>query len=335
MPVRDHRNVYQQVPEEPQKQYEDPDWALRVREHRRGIQQTPEEIERLEKTRDIDRSRKTNRERRAGGKPIGDITGHGYGPEWLGEKAKEAAEGLGEALGGGRYEPNVRRFDLPGYREREQEIAAAREGAGDVERMFGRQGQRAVGLGERLAGYRDPRLDVDAYEFWKSKMRGEDSLAQRQLQEATDRSRKFALAQAATGRGNPAMAARLASQRIGQAESTLGAQAATAGIQERAAAGQLTGQMAGQNLQAALQAQGMRQAGLLGAGQLQVGLGQLQLGAGRQGLEAQDMALRQAIAQQRGGIEMERLRQLAAARPTLGESLLAGGMQAGAAWAGS
>jgi hypothetical protein len=175
-----------------------------------------------------------------------------------------------------KLSPDASKYDLPGQQERQQ---------------------RLLGLAGRLGSYETPTMDQGTMDFWRRKMMGEDSLAEKQLEKAAGQSRRFALSQAASGRGNPAMAARLASQRLGQTEADLASQSAEAGIKERAAAGQLMSQMGGQNLAAALQAQALRQKGLMGMSELE---------------------LRQAIAQMGGQMAL-------AQQPEGWEKMLAGG----------
>jgi hypothetical protein len=204
--------------------------------------------------------------------------------------------------------PDQQNFAMPGAAQRDARLGGMAAGA--------QQRQAPQAAGSDIRGRQMSLADVLAQQ-----MSGQDSIAQRQLRDATDRniSQQQAMAQSARP-GMAAQAALQASQNAGLINSGLAGQSALAGIQERQAAAQSLGGVLqgarGLDEQRALQNAGM---------QLQQGG---QNDAFTQALMAQQ--LQNAAYQQQGGMGYEQARTQrymgSLQSPTWGQGLLAGGV---------
>jgi hypothetical protein len=211
------------------------------------------------------------------GGPIADAEfGGGHlGGDYLNERAPGQTSDIPDA--------NRSNFDLPygdDMRRRDQNLGDA----------YGRRSAPEAGQ-SAFAG--DQRALVDRL---RRQMSGEDSLSQLQLRDATDSNiaQQRSLA-AGAAPGNAAMAQRLAMQGIGRMNQGYGAQAAQLGIQERNAAANALGSVAGM-------ARGQDQQN----NQFNVGAALQQTGLNDQAQNhAYDRGLQTAGMQQQGGMSFE------------------------------
>jgi hypothetical protein len=139
---------------------------------------------------------------------------------------------------------------------------------------FDQHRDSAAGMQGQFLGFQTPESSFrqgqeGLYDMFMRRARGEDSLSALQLKDAADKQRSFSLATAA---GGSPLQQRMALQNASQAEAGLAGRVAQAGIMERGQAGELAAGIANQgrqqDLQAALEAQGLRVQGGLGAGKL-------------------------------------------------------------------
>lgn len=215
------------------------------------------------------------------GSPVGNFFAHDL-PDWWNSRP-----------GPNTKIPDANRgdFNTPGYQGRADNLNA----------LASSYGNRAAPEMSNDSSFRNQQSDLA--NRLQRQMNGEDSLSNLQLRQATDQNinQQRSLAAGASP-GNAAMAQRLAMQNIGQMNQGFGNQAAQLGIQERNAAANTLGQVAGQgrgqdinvgqaNLSAGLQQTGMNDQAAAAARQQELANAQLQQ-QGNMGFESNQTARR-------------------------------------------